>query len=73
MGSQTMVWWAPFANTDNLDKGMDKWSHYSFVYDVITNPCPNFNGVLTKPPLELGRGCANASHNLAWMQLLSMS
>ena len=27
-----------------------------FVWDVITHPCPNFNGGLTKPPLKLGHG-----------------
>ena len=23
---------------------------------VFTNPCPNYNGGLTKPPLKLGHG-----------------
>ena len=25
-------------------------------WDVITNPCHNFNGGLTKPPLKIGHG-----------------
>ena len=25
-----------------------------FMWDVITHPCPNFNGALSKPSLELG-------------------
>ena len=25
-----------------------------FLWDVITHPCPNSNGGLAKPPLELG-------------------
>ena len=29
---------------------------HCFLYDVITHPCPNFNGGLTKPPLKLQYG-----------------
>ena len=29
---------------------------YSFIWDVVTHPCRNFNGGLPKPPLKLGMG-----------------
>ena len=41
-----------------------KWfSNYfhGFIWDVITHPCPNFNGGLIKPPLKLGACMSNYS------------
>ena len=37
----------------------DAWlsNHFNcLAWDVITHPCPKFNGGLTKPPLNLGHG-----------------
>ena len=31
---------------------MDKWFDQYNTVDVITNPCPNFNGVLIEVPLN---------------------
>ena len=36
------------------------------LWDVITHPCPNFNGSLFKPPLELGHGWIITSHRKPW-------
>ena len=41
----------------------------SFVWDVITHPCPNFNGSLAKLPLKLGHGWVITSHTFIWMSL----
>ena len=41
---------------------------HSFIWDVITNPCRNFNGGLTKPPLKLGHGSV-ITHCFTWMKL----
>ena len=39
------------------------------MWDVITDPCSNFNGFLTYPPLKLGRGWVITSHCLTLTQL----
>ena len=38
----------------NCESGMDTWLHIFIWGEVITNPCPNCNGDLTKPQLKLG-------------------
>ena len=43
---------------------------HCFKWDVITHPCPNFNGGLVKPPLKLGYGWVTTFHCLVWMLLL---
>ena len=35
---------------------------YSFIWNVITHPCPNFNGSLTKSPLKLRHVWVITSH-----------
>ena len=35
-----------------------EWMNDCFLWDVITHPCPNFNGSLAKLPLKLGHGWA---------------
>ena len=45
---------------------MREWiSNYNnvFVWDVITPPCPNFNGSLAKLPLKLWHGWVITSHS----------
>ena len=39
---------------------------YTFMWDVITHPCPNFNGSLANPPQKLDHGWAIISHNFKW-------
>ena len=42
---------------------------HTFLWDVITHPCPNFNGSLVKLPLKLGHGWVITSHIKLWMLL----
>ena len=36
-------------------------------WNIITHPCPNFSGVLVKPPLKLGHGWVIISHIKQWV------
>ena len=42
---------------------------HSFIWDVISDPCPNFNDGLSKAPLTFGHGWVFISHYFAWMLL----
>ena len=45
---------------------------YSFIWNVITHPCPNFNGSLTKSPLKLRHVWVITSHFLRRCHYLSI-
>ena len=69
--SSGFVYWQTFAKPTWI------WtSHYSHIrqWDVITHPCHNFNGGLTKPPLKLGHGWVITSqmNQLVWLLIYAL-
>ena len=53
------------ATSQWLKRLMDSNNIHHFLWDIITHPCPNFNGGLVKPPLMLGHGWLITSHDLS--------
>ena len=39
---------------------------HSYMWDIIVQPCHNFNGGFAKPPLKLRRGWVITSHRFTW-------
>ena len=42
---------------------------HSSIWDVITHPCPNFNGILKELPLKLRHGWISTRHCFVWSWL----
>ena len=53
------------ATSQGLKRLMESNNLHHFLWDIITHPCPNFNGGLVKPPLMLGHGWLLTSHDLS--------
>ena len=62
--------WKQFTKTDQLRLGHGQViTSNCFPLEVITHPCPNFNGGFAKPPLKLGIGWVSTSYSCAGMRL----
>ena len=61
----------PFDNVmTNSDFTEIRWwisNYISYMWDVITHPCPNYNCSFVKPPLKLGQGWVIKPLNFMWV------